>query len=173
MPDLEYISLKNNNLERIESYFFFPVRLSPIRELNLHTCNLRSLGAKTFQYLPYLEHVDFFNNPFLMVPPDDLKFGSSISRAMIRMNEEYFRSLGLGATNQMYVPSLSAFFLRRTLSRLNMSKNYIQDVGKFPQMENLTELILEDNRIRNIEEKAFDKLHSIKFIDLSKNQLPG
>lgn len=183
MPDLEYISLKNNELQRIESFFFYPLRQSPVRELNLNSCGLRSLGKQTFEFLPYLEHVDFYNNPFLMLGEQAPLVGSSLSTAMIRMNEEYFRSLGLGSTNQLIVPTLTTFFLRKTLSRLNLSGNHVQGVGKltgspfdsaaFPLMENLTELILEDNRIVLVEENAFENLSSLKLLDLSLNRLPG
>ena len=54
LPRLEFLSLKGNHLDRIENSLFWELRNSNLKELNLNSCNLKSIGYSAFSPLPRL-----------------------------------------------------------------------------------------------------------------------
>lgn len=183
LTSVRHLSLRGNPMEKIDDYFFWDLRESPLISLNLQSCNISWFGARAFEDLKQLEQVDFYDNPLFMPdtrPPSIETFVDMrpFAEAMGSMNEEKFRSLGLAGTGLVRVPT--EVFATRTLAltSLNLSENHITDIGilakalgldAFPVMGNLTDISLRANGISEIHENTFKNL-KLEFLDVSRNK---
>lgn len=174
LPNLYYLSLKKNPLIRIEDYFFWNLRESNLTHLNLHSCDLRSLGGKAFAHLNQLQHVDFYNNKLLVLPQFTLPL------AFANMNMESFNNLGLGNVGLYLLPSLITYSVRKGLTRLNLSENFLPDLGSvasafsgdaFPMMEKMREVVLIATTTTDVDQRTFEHLPNLEKLDLRYNEL--
>jgi Leucine-rich repeat (LRR) protein len=167
LEKLAYLSLGGNDLQRIESFFFTPLRNSPIKDLNLKNCNLRAMGEDAFSCLQHLEHVDFFGNPGIMVP--------SLTHSPLHkaLGKSDVCSLGLGQTNLVTVPKLTTIAVNNTLRRLNLSGNLYPILGIMFSfdMDALTDLILQDCKITDIAKNTLAQLPNLSYLDVSNNKI--
>lgn len=166
LGNLRYLSLKNNNLTSVEDYFFYPLRDSPIKELNLQNAGVLYLGKLVFEQLPNLEHVDLFNNKIFTF----MEY-FRLAEVFGNVNKDSFKSLGFGGTNLRRDPYLVIGQHRDNLRRLNLSGNKIRgDVSLFWNMTGLRELLLGDNRLGDYENPGRHHPH-LEYLDLSGNEV--
>ena len=185
LPSVRHLSLRGNPIGRIQDYFFWDLRESPIVSLNLQSCDISWFGVKAFTYLTTLEHVDIFDNPLFeptAEPPSIAAFldMQPFARAMEGMNTEKFRQLSLANTGLARVPTEVLRSRTLALTALNLAQNYISDIGNFaenlqdwdvfPAMKNLTDISLKSNKISDIHVNSFKKLHSLERLDVSRNE---
>ena len=184
LTSVRHLSLRGNPMERVGNNFFWELRESPLKSLNLQSCNISWFGARTFEHLKQLEQVDFFDNPLFVTdsrPPSIETFVDMrpFAEAMGSVNGDKFRSLGLAGTGLVRVPT-EVFQTRTntTLTSLNLSENNITDIGilakelsldAFPAMGNLTDISLRDNGISDIHEDTFNNLE-LDILDVSRNK---
>ena len=171
--DLNYLSLANNPLERIEDGFFFVLRDSKVTQLNLQSCQLTSIGRNAFQYLPRLNHVDFYHNPSLF----SLGIGWNMPLLTPLQFEGGLTSVGLGHNRILRWPRRILMMFNSTLTRLNLSGNQFEFLGSYmyanriPLLGNLRELELSNSFIVNISEEAFASMPNLEKLVLRRNRL--
>ena len=121
-----------------------------------------------------IQHIDFYNNPKLLVLDGA---HSPLSAALFYLPSKDFTSLGLANNELFNIPMILNYVVADTLERLNLSGNFLLNLGTFninmfPGMrEHLRFLILKRSNIRNIEDNAFKFLERLEYINLSENQL--
>lgn len=99
LNQLEYLSFEGSNLQKIESELFWPLRnASRLKQLNLRRCNLTSIAPKTFEHLPFIEHIDFSGN--LKLLQIGVWFETPFLISLQSINAKSFRHFGL-ANNGM------------------------------------------------------------------------
>ena len=189
LGNLRHLSIRGNSIERVGDYFFWQLKDSPLKSLNLQSCNISWFGARTFENLTQLEQVDFFDNPLFLPDTEPPSFETffdmrPFAKAMDSMNEDKFRSLGMAGTGLVRVPTEVLKTRKYTpLKSLNFSENKIADIGidasapshgnfsldAFPEnLGSLTDISLRDNGLDDIHEEAFDNL-KLEFLDVSRN----
>ena len=180
LPRLEYLSLEGNKLSRIEDYLFFPLRSSPLVELNLKSAGLSSIGADAFQHLKGLRHVDFFNNDQLLVLRSDMSFLPGLALALEPLYKESLRSLGLASMGLTTLPYRVFDAVSDDLVRLNLADNAIVNLGNkaasagrpaLPHMPSLRKVLLTSNLIEEVNEETFRNASNLTYLDISGNYL--
>jgi Leucine-rich repeat (LRR) protein len=180
LPRLEYLSFKGSDLQRLEPDIFWPLRNSiNLTELNLQSCNLRSISSHTFRNLINIKHIDFYNNPKLLMPTINI-YETPFLLTVKTINTETFTSMGLGNTNLVITPYFLMYMFKDKLKRLNLSENGFEALGHFadifslpifPPMAGLETLVLRRCRILSIHENTFRSLYNLKHLDLQGNSL--
>ena len=190
LPCLRYITFQGNPLGKIEKHFFYSLRESNLRELNFQNCELEHIDSRkmisslsvtlldtisdAFQYLSRIQHIDFYNNPKLLVLSGA---HSPLSAALFYLPSKHFTSLGLANNELFTIPMILNYVVANTVERINLSGNFLVNLGTFninmfPGMgKHLRYLILKRSNIRSIEEKAFQSLKKLEYLNLSENQL--
>ncbi len=176
LPLMNYLSLKQNNLGRLEEFFFYPIRNSPVHDLNLHSAGLKSIHENAFKYLPQLKHVDFFNNPLLTQSGLSYAFPQALKPLSSQLH-----SLGLGAGDLYRLPYRAANAVAN-ITRINLSSNRLKTPGSYegysttsrqalPNMTYLTEFLMPDNGANDVYEFTFATLPNLSMLDVSKNNI--
>ena len=180
LTNLEYLSFQRSDLQTLRMDVFEPLRTSmKLKHLNLQDCNLSWIAANAFEYLPYIEHIDFKGNPKLLAldwqhVPFPITLGSIESKS--------FQNLGLANMGIMYSPFFYLIKFQNELKRLDLSGNSFGALGHlsnlfsmpfFPDMRVLQELDLHSNGILSIHESTFLPLSYLRKLDLSQNVLTG
>ena len=179
LENLEYLSFQGSNIQRLESEFFWPLRKSTkLTALNLINCNLSSISERTFRNLPYLERIDFRENPKLLKlfsyhnTPFLLSLGS--------INSRNLRHLGLSNSDIYYTPYFLMMHFMWHLETIDLSENDWAFLGHisgiisltvFPPMQNLRNMHLGNSFISSIKPDTFEPLLNIETLNLTKNQL--
>ena len=179
LKDLEYLSFEGSDLQTIENQVFKPLNQSMnLKFLNLKNCNLSSIRRHTFEYLPYLEQIDFSGNAKLLFV-DPLHAGNFLISTS-NINDANLKSLGFADTNLYTIPYLLLKQFQ-ALEYLDLSRNHFNLLGHwdlldllppiFPTMISLKKLDMKFSAIWSIEEDTFSGLNNLKHLDLTGNGL--
>lgn len=125
LPKLRHLSLRGNPLGRIEDFLFGGLRESPVKEVNLQNCEIKTISSLAFSHLKTLEHVDFFGNKIFS--PDAPIF--DFAQSMRWLEHVRIRNLGLAQTQLEYVPRQTLNHTKGSLTKLNLAENKIKQLG--------------------------------------------
>jgi len=169
LPNLEYLSLKGNDLHLLKSGFFKALKASPLTELNLAFTKLATISSDAFDPLTSLKHLDLTGNPLLTQDPKNM-----LPAALKHLT---LTDLGLATVNAQAIPFRTLRVLRKTLKRLNLNGNYFENLGTlgnilgatFPHMPALEELTMFDCNIQDLHETTLENLSNLRFLDVGGN----
>ncbi|XP_013772524.1 insulin-like growth factor-binding protein complex acid labile subunit [Limulus polyphemus] len=151
---VEQLNLRNNHIPRLTSKSLSG--LWKIQYLNLDSNNISAIKIGTFQYLTNLAHLILSNNPLTTLSRLDF-FGTSL---------QYIDISNIGIQR---VPQSLARFVRD----LRLTKNNITYIraGDLDSYHHLGLLVLDDNKIREIEDDALGRLEYLNRLWLNGNKL--
>ena len=127
--------------------------------------------SDAFQDLSRIQHIDFYNNPKLLVLNGA---HSPLSAALYYLPSKQFTSMGLANNELLGVPMVTNYVVRNTIERLNLSGNFLLNLGSLNIKligRHLRYLILKRSNIKTIADGVFSYLDKLEYINLAENQL--
>ncbi|XP_075532845.1 toll-like receptor 2 type-2 isoform X1 [Dermacentor variabilis] len=154
-PKLKILRAGDNDISWLSK---FGPRNIAIEKLELRNCNISALRTDTFSQLSELKILDLSYNAIEYIPGSYFHKESKLKYFNIAANK--LRSIN------------STFKATRRMEKLNLSMNYIEDIGEaFVSMPALKILTLRNNRIQFIQDDTFKFNSNIEHLDLSGNKL--
>ncbi|XP_040567498.2 toll-like receptor 2 [Lepeophtheirus salmonis] len=170
---LEYLSLMDNrNLGALHNKIFYPLRYSPLVELNLRNCHIKIIGTKVFKYLKGLNHLDLRGNKELFTLGAKYPFWITLHPFI-----KNIKILGLSDLGLLLVPQYILYQLQTSrVEVLNLSNNIYFHFGYFlnksVKLPHLRVMIIDNSEVISIRNYTFLHLgSSLKAISLRKNHL--
>lgn len=154
LKSLEILNLKSNDLMKIETGAF--ENLTSLVKLNLMNNKLSWLVLK---HLPNLEEIDLSNNKLHITTLENLQNLTSIKILVM-------------ADNNIQIIHGNVFEELSTLEKIDLSHNKIVIVNNsFVGLYNLKEFRINDNKITQLPDFAFNNMTSLTTLDISQNKL--
>lgn len=154
LKNLEVLNLKSNDLQRIETGSF--QNLTNLVNLNLMNNKLSWLVLSN---LPNLEEINLSNNKLHITTLENLQNLTSIKRLVM-------------AQNNVQIIHGNVFEDLSTLEVIDLSHNKIVIVNNsFIGLYNLKEFKINNNKIKDLPDFAFNNMTSLTALDLSQNKL--
>lgn len=164
LKNLSVVIFSHNNIKRIMSTNMDALKDSPVRYLDFSFCNLFIIERGSLRFLKNLERLNLAANPM----NEESLLNVTADLPSIRlMNLE--RLLRLRSFPVLAMSALE----NSSLSYLDLSNNVLHYLpnNSFGFMPNLAYLRLFKSEIDYIEDGAFDRITSLKVLDISSNNL--
>uniref|UniRef100_A0A3P9KR96 Leucine-rich repeats and immunoglobulin-like domains 2 n=1 Tax=Oryzias latipes TaxID=8090 RepID=A0A3P9KR96_ORYLA len=185
MDSLRSLKMQRNGISKLMDGAFFG--LTNIEELELEHNNLTEIDKGWLYGLRMLRVLQISHNAVGVIRPDAWEFCQKLelldlsSNHLTRLEETAF--IGLGLLENLYLGENAISHLGEgvfsgltNLRTLDIHNNEISwaiedSIGLFDGMKKLSNLILQQNKIKSITEKAFEGLKELEYLDLSKNDI--
>ena len=165
MTRLHHLTLSGIALKSINNYTFRHLRHSPLGQIDMSTCSLRTISKGAFRPLRNLTvlHLDF--NPLN---------GSALHDAFYGLQGSPLRELRLSSVNlHDFSPTLFDGLNDSDITTLIMTGSNIQYIkrGVFRNLQKVTYLHLSGNAIRTIEDHSFNDLAMLSHLNFDNNNI--
>ncbi|RVE72911.1 hypothetical protein OJAV_G00044760 [Oryzias javanicus] len=185
MDSLRSLKMQRNGISKLMDGAFFG--LTNIEELELEHNNLTEIDKGWLYGLRMLRVLQISHNAVGVIRPDAWEFCQKLEQLdlsynhLTRLEETAF--VGLGLLESLYLGENSISHLGEgvfggltNLRTLDIHNNEISwaiedSIGLFEGMKKLNNLVLQQNKIKSITEKAFEGLKELEYLDLSKNDI--
>ncbi|CAG7820427.1 unnamed protein product [Allacma fusca] len=165
LPSLTFLSLIGNPLIKIPSDYFCALRESPVTDLDLTNCNLQLVEAGALSFFPKLRTLKLGENPMLM---------EKLDAVLAQVKDVPLKQLQLESNSLSKIPTNALQYFWTSLKTLDLGGNLFDIIApdSFPTgSSELTELNLENCRIRFIHQDAFRNMAKLRNLNLSSNRL--
>ena len=185
---LNQVDISNNPVRGILPQDFQSLKNSKIVSLYIGGLGLKSLTKDHFQYFPHLKILDLQHNKLASIPADIFqsvpkltnltmaayKFSTIPSEVLIRLKNLQSLDIERNLITKLILPP--GFRKLTSLTNLKLGFNNVGTLlnVSFAPLENLTKLTdicLENCKLKVIEANAFSTLHSLKVLKLTQNNI--
>lgn len=168
LPNLKTLYLGFTKLGHLKEDDLIPMSGSPLEDLDLHFCGLLSVDLKIFSHIPKLRKLSLFGNKQLSK--------ESIIGLMKFLNETNVETLDLSKLRFPTIPTDVLKLIPNDSSILNLHlmkyESTILQKGVLPYLPRVVGLVLDKNKVVNVEDGAFDGMPNLKTLSMKNNFLP-
>ncbi|XP_067387721.1 leucine-rich repeat-containing G-protein coupled receptor 6 [Emydura macquarii macquarii] len=178
LHSLETLDLNCNKLLE------FPVAirtLGRLQELGFHNNNIKAIPEKAFVGNPLLQTIHFYDNPIQVVGQSAFQFLPKLHTLSLNGATDIREFPDLKGTTSLEILTLTRAGIRllprgmcqqlSSLRVLELSHNQIEELPSFHRCQQLEEIGLQHNRVREIRADTFGQLVALRSIDLSWNYI--
>ncbi|KAL3882135.1 hypothetical protein ACJMK2_028506 [Sinanodonta woodiana] len=158
LQNLYVLDLRHNNIKYLDSSSFAGAR--GIGGINLNNNRIRTIGAKTFRNLTILVLLFIENNEI-----DYIEYNAFGDASIVELN---LRNNNISDINFFRYSNFPR------LRKLDLSQNYITmpiSSDFCSRFQGIETLLISNNRIEAVYNRAFESLLNLRFLDLSYNRI--